>query len=129
MVASVFKRSACPVTNLLDILGDKWTLLIIRDLYFGKTTYTDLQNSLEKIPSNILAQRLKHLLSIGLIQKQQYQDRPVRYSYSLTNKGHDLDAIMREMVIWSNKYIPGTFTAQQIKKYRKQIRDKKSGTS
>jgi len=125
MIESDFKRSRCPVANMLDILGDKWTLLIIRDLYFGKTTFTELQNSQEKVPSNILAQRLKHLLAEEIIQKQQYQTRPIRYNYSLTNKGHDLEAVMRAMLVWGNKHIAGTYNIQQIKAYRQRVRASK----
>ncbi|MFV1981931.1 MAG: winged helix-turn-helix transcriptional regulator [Thiohalomonadales bacterium] len=126
MQPSEFKRSPCAIANMLDILGDKWTLLVIRDLYFGKTTYTELQNSLEKIPSNILAQRLKNLITEGIIQKQEYQRRPVRYSYSLTEKGHDLGDVMKAMLVWGNKYFPGTFTKEQIALYREQIRQTKT---
>ncbi|MFV2060154.1 MAG: winged helix-turn-helix transcriptional regulator [Gammaproteobacteria bacterium] len=117
-----FKRSPCAIANMLDILGDKWSLLVIRDLFFGKTTYSELQASIEKIPSNILAQRLKHLLKEGLIQKQQYQNRPVRYNYSLTKKGHDLTDILQAILAWGNKYFPGTYTRDQIEAYREQIR-------
>lgn len=64
-----FKRSACAVANTLDILGDKWTLLVVRDLLFGKTIYSEFQNSPEKIPTNILAERLKRLESADIITK------------------------------------------------------------
>lgn len=124
-----FKRSPCAIANMLDILGDKWTLLVIRDLYFGKTTYTELQNSLEKIPSNILAQRLKHLITEGLIDKQEYQQRPVRYHYTLTEKGRDLSDVMQAMLVWGNKYFPGTFTKEQIASYREQIRQNKASST
>ena len=124
-----FKRSPCAIANILDILGDKWTLLVIRDLYFGKTTYTELQSSLEKIPSNLLAQRLKHLIAEGLIQKQEYQNRPVRYNYSLTEKGRDLSGVMNAMLVWGNKHLPGTFTKEQVDAYRELIRQIKSNSA
>ncbi len=110
---------------MLDILGDKWTLLVIRDLYFGKTTYSELQDSPEKIPSNILAQRLKQLLSHNIIQKQQYQTRPVRYDYSLTEKGLALSDVMQAMLAWGNKYIPGTYNKEQVKAHRDGIQQAK----
>ncbi len=127
MKATEFKRSPCAIANVLDILGDKWSLLVIRDLYFGKTTYTELHASRENIPTNILAQRLKHLLAEGVIQKLQYQDKPVRYHYSLTQKGLDLADIMKAMLVWGNKYFPGTFTKEQIDDYREQLRVAKAG--
>jgi DNA-binding HxlR family transcriptional regulator len=111
---------------MLDILGDKWSLLVIRDLFFGKTTYSELQASIEKIPSNILAQRLKHLLNEGIIQKQHYQTRPIRYNYSLTEKGSDLTDVLQAILVWGNKYFPGTYTREQIETYREQIRNSKT---
>jgi len=129
MIQTDFKRSPCAIANILDILGDKWTLLVIRDLYFGKTTYTELQNSLEKMPSNILAQRLKHLIAEKIIQKHEYQTRPVRYSYSLTQKGRDLGGVMKAMLVWGNKYFPGTFTQEHIDSYREKIRQMKNSSA
>ena len=114
MKSEEFKRSPCPVANILELVGDKWTLLIIRDILFGKRTYSDILSSAEKIPTNILADRLKKLQSTGLIYKQAYQNKPVRYEYFLTDKGSDLQLVMKSMVKWSNKHISGTYTEKQI---------------
>lgn len=111
-----FKRSACAIANILDILGDKWTLLVIRDLYMGKKTYSEFQHSPEKIPTNILAERLKRLESADIISKQSYQQRPVRYAYQLTPKGEALAPVLKEMVIWGNKFIPGTISLERVEK-------------
>ena len=100
------QRSACPVANTLDVIGDKWTLLVIRDLYMGKTTYREFQTSPETIPTNILADRLNRLLEHGLVSKSPYQDRPVRYAYTLTPKGKALSPVLEEMAKWGKKYIP-----------------------
>jgi len=102
-------RSVCPVSSVLDIIGDKWTLLVVRDLMFlGKRMYNELANSLEKIPTNILADRLKKLEAAELIEKKPYQEKPVRYTYTLTKKGLTLKPMLVEMVIWGNQYIEGT---------------------
>ena len=111
-----FKRSSCALANILDILGDKWTILVVRDLYLGKKTYGEFQKSPEKIPTNILAERLKRLEASGIISKQSYQQRPVRYAYSLTEKGEALGPMLKEMVIWGNKYIPGTVEWERVEK-------------
>ncbi len=103
-----FARSPCPITNTLDLLGDKWTLILIRDLFFGKRTYGDFLSSPEGIPTNILAERLKRLLENGIISKEAYQDRPVRYAYTLTKKGDALGPIVEEIATWGLKYIEGT---------------------
>ncbi len=101
-------RSPCPVACMLDILGDKWTLLVIRDLFMGKKVYGDFQNSPENIRTNILADRLKRLLKYGIIEKKPYQDKPVRYEYSLTKKGRDLGPVLKAMVKWGEKHIQGS---------------------
>ncbi len=99
-------RSVCPVSSVLDIIGDKWILLVIRDLMFlGKRMYSELADSMEKIPTNILADRLKKLESADLIEKNPYQDRPVRYAYTLTQRGEALRPTLIEMATWGNNFI------------------------
>ena len=106
--AQTFKRSPCPVANTLDILGDKWTLLIIRDLFAGKKTYNEFAVSPEAIPTNILSERLKRLVEQGIVDKTPYQKRPVRYAYTLTAKGKELGPILAAMKNWGEKHIPGS---------------------
>lgn len=105
---SAFERSCCPLTNALDIFGDKWTLLIIRDLVLGKRRYLELISSPEKIASNILADRLKKLEAAGVISRQAYQQKPARYEYFLTQKGESLAPVLAAMISWSQEYYPGT---------------------
>jgi len=102
-------RSLCPVTNVLDIIGDKWTILVVRDILFlGKRRYGELVDSAEGIPTNILADRLKRLEAAEIIEKIPYQEKPVRYEYRLTQKGEDLRPLIKELAVWGNKYIDGT---------------------
>ena len=103
-----FLRSPCAVASTLDLVGDKWSLLVVRDLLRGSATYGELQNSHERIPTNILADRLKKLEAAGLIAKSPYQEHPVRYAYGLTEKGRDLSDVLRAVVQWGTKHIPGT---------------------
>jgi DNA-binding HxlR family transcriptional regulator len=103
-----FPRSPCAVASTLDIVGDKWSLLVVRDLLRGKMTYGELADSLERIPTNILAERLRRLEENGLIGKTAYQQRPVRFAYSLTAKGRDMGDILLALVRWGRKHIPGT---------------------
>jgi DNA-binding HxlR family transcriptional regulator len=102
------KRSPCPIAGSLDIVGDKWTLLVVRDLFLGKSTYGELQKSPERIPTNILADRLKRLEEAGVVSRERYQERPVRYAYRLTEKGRGLGVILKAMVAWGNRHIPNT---------------------
>jgi DNA-binding HxlR family transcriptional regulator len=99
------KRSDCPLSQSLDVFGDKWSLLIIRDLMFGnKCTYNDFLKSGERIATNILATRLKGLEENGIIEKSSHPDSKAKILYSLTTKGIDLLPIIMEMYIWSDKY-------------------------
>ena len=107
-----FLRPPCAVACTLDLVGDKWSLLVVRDLLRGKVTYGELQNSPEGIPTNILADRLKRLEEADLIAKSAYQERPVRYAYELTEKGMALNNVLLALVRWGKKHIPGTRTLE-----------------
>jgi DNA-binding HxlR family transcriptional regulator len=107
-------RSPCPVACSLDLLGDKWSLLVVRDLLLGKTMYSEFQKSSEGIPTNILAERLKRLLAAGIIEKSRYQERPIRYAYQLTAKGRDLQPVLLAMIDWGNKHVQGTVSRAEI---------------
>ncbi|HIE80087.1 MAG TPA: transcriptional regulator, partial [Nitrospinaceae bacterium] len=92
------ERSKCPMTNTLDLIGDKWTLLVIRDMiFFGRKQFRDFLDSPEGISTNILTERLKRLEKHGIIEKHSYQDNPVRYEYSLTQIGQDLEPVLLEI--------------------------------
>lgn len=99
-------RSSCPITMGLDVFGDKWTLIILRDLCMGKCRYKQFQDSPEKIPTNILASRLKKLVDQGCVVKKAYQERPVRYEYILTPKGRDVIPILQDIARWTGKHEP-----------------------
>jgi DNA-binding HxlR family transcriptional regulator len=105
-----FLRSPCAVACTLDVIGDKWSLLVVRDLFRGLSTYKELQNSPERIPTNILADRLKRLEETGLIAKSAYQQHPVRYAYSLTEKGKSLREVLGAFARWGKANIAGTRT-------------------
>ncbi|SHF47004.1 transcriptional regulator, HxlR family [Pedobacter caeni] len=98
-------RSDCPISCSLDIWGDKWSLLIVRDLMFSKQcTYGDFLKSDEKIATNILASRLQMLEMNGLITKQDHPESKAKVLYKLTQKGIDLLPIMIEINLWADKY-------------------------
>jgi DNA-binding HxlR family transcriptional regulator len=111
--AKPITRSDCAIANSLDVLGDKWSLLVVRDLLYGKRTYSELANSPERIPTNILAERLKRLEAAGIIETRAYQERPVRYAYTLTRKGNALGDVLLAMVRWGKQHIPGTRTLDE----------------
>ncbi|HMB75064.1 MAG TPA: helix-turn-helix domain-containing protein [Kiloniellaceae bacterium] len=101
-------RSSCSIARALDLLGDKWTLLIVRDLlWHGKHSFTALQGSAERMPTNILAQRLKKLMAWGLVRREAYQDKPVRYAYELTEAGKTLEPLLLQVMQWGHEQLRG----------------------
>ena len=101
-------RSLCPVANALDVVGDRWTLLVIRDLLAGKRRFGDFLTSPEHIPTNILADRLKRLERAGLIASVPYTQRPPRFEYQLTASGRELGPVVDAMATWGLAQFPGT---------------------
>ncbi|MEZ6105853.1 MAG: helix-turn-helix domain-containing protein [Pirellulaceae bacterium] len=98
-------RSACPVNIALEILGDRWTLLILRDvLLFQRSTFKDFQESPEKIASNILADRLKKLQQHGILESHRSESDARVIAYRPTTKGLDLLPVLIELILWTDRY-------------------------
>ncbi len=112
--AKPLARSRCAIANSLDIVGDKWSLLVVRDLLHGKRTYGELVLSPERIPTNILADRLERLVGAGVVNRTPYQQHPVRYTYTLTPKGNALGEVLLAFVRWGKQHIPGTITLKEV---------------
>jgi len=101
------KRSTCPVSRTLDVLGDRWSLLIVRDLMRGKKRFAEFLESEEGIPTNTLAERLQRLVRAGIVESHRYSDHPPRVEYLLTLKGEELRPIIRAMVDWGVRHAGG----------------------
>ncbi len=98
-------RSACPIANALDVLGDRWTLLVIRDLMFmGKHEYHEFIKGPEGIATNILSNRLKRLVDTGLVDDRPHSSHKLKKLYYLTQKGKDLMPLIVEMIIWGGTH-------------------------
>lgn len=109
------RNTGCPVAFALDTFGDRWTLVIVRDMIMrGKETYGEFLESDEGIATNILADRLKHLEEDGLIQKTRDTENRRRYIYRLTDKGLNLAPVIRDMIVWSAKYDPDSKVPQAM---------------
>jgi DNA-binding HxlR family transcriptional regulator len=104
------QRSGCPINLTMEVLGDRWSLIIIRDIMFGNRRYfRELQsNSLEGIASNILAARLKHLIKIGLLSRRDDPSHKQKGIYSLTEKSIELVPVLAMIGAWGSKYLPVT---------------------
>jgi DNA-binding HxlR family transcriptional regulator len=94
------RRSLCPVGCSLDIFGDRWTLLIIRDLFHGRSRFKDFSASPEGIPTNILSERLERLLAHGVIEQMPAEDGAKRLAYRLTEKGKTLGPVLKAVRDW-----------------------------
>ena len=102
-------RSKCPIAGALDLLGDRWTLLVMRDvLFYEKRRFAEFLMSPEGIASNILADRLDRLERCGLVERRRYLERPRRDGYHPTPKGTDLIPVLRELIRWGKHHVPGT---------------------
>jgi DNA-binding HxlR family transcriptional regulator len=118
-------RSSCPISTALDIFGDKWSLLIIRDLMFNeKKTYGDFLSAEEKIATNILADRLAILERNEIISRHSHPDSKAKVLYKLTLKGIDLVPVLVEVIAWSEKYHD---VHPYAKQFVKQLRKNKEG--
>jgi len=114
---SIRNRSHCPISFALDLFGDKWSLLILRDLLFkNKCHYQEFLNAGEGISTNILADRLNQLEGHGLINKIKDVNNKKQYIYSPTVKAKDLIPMLAEMIAWSAKYDPLTGIPSEMKK-------------
>ena len=102
-------RSGCPIATSLDVFGDRWTLVIIRDLVTGKSRFGDFLKSPERIPTNVLTDRLLRLEEFDLIEKKPYQAHPARYEYKLTQKGAELLPVLQSICRWANTHIAETW--------------------
>jgi DNA-binding HxlR family transcriptional regulator len=105
------RRSPCPVACALDIFGDRWTLLVIRDLMFGKSRFKDFLTSPEGIPTNILADRLKRLLKYKVVTQCGNSDGSRHLAYQLTDKGTALIPVLKAMKDWGLTWEKGTRSA------------------
>jgi len=102
------RRSPCPVSCTLDIMGDRWTLLVIRDLVLGRSRFKDFTASPEGIPTNILSDRLERLQSTGIITQVTPPDGSKHRAYQLTSKGEALRPILAAMRDWGLTWEKGT---------------------
>ena len=105
MVSVSNHRSQCPIASTLDIVGDKWSMVILRDLFTGKRRFGQFLESPERITTNVLADRLERLEANGLISRHPYSERPPRYEYLLTEKGAGLLPALQEISRWANRYL------------------------
>lgn len=117
------RHSGCPIAFTLDVVGDKWSLLIIRDMIFkGRRYFGEFLGANEKIATNILTDRLKKLEDSQIITKTQDPEHQKKYIYELTQRGISLIPVMLEIILWGTKNDPNTTTPKEL--YRRLNKDK-----
>lgn len=104
-------RSGCPIASTLELIGDRWSLVLLRDLANGKSRSKQFLESPERIASNILAARLASMEADGLIKSRRYQSRPPRFEYGLTVKGAALLPVLQEISRWGEAHLPQRWKA------------------
>lgn len=102
------RRSPCPVACTLDLIGDRWTLLVVRDLYIGRATFKEFAASPEGIATNILSDRLARLVDAGIAERTPSPEHAGRFRYGLTDKGRALGPILKQIRDWGLEHIEGT---------------------
>ncbi|WP_339690422.1 helix-turn-helix domain-containing protein [Celeribacter baekdonensis] len=97
---------ACPVARGLSVIGDRWTMMIVRECFLGVRRFDEMQARLG-ITRHVLADRLRKLEADGVLHREAYQDRPLRYEYRLTAKGKALHPVLVTLIDWANVHVPG----------------------
>jgi DNA-binding HxlR family transcriptional regulator len=106
MLKNTYEGQVCSIARSLELIGERWTLLIVRDIFRRKRRFDDIQQNLG-IARNVLANRLDRLVEQGIAEKRLYQERPPRYEYFLTEKGIDLWPVLTSLIMWGDKHEPG----------------------
>ena len=105
MLGSDYKTQACSIAGALEVVGERWSLLIVRDVFLGLRRFDQIQANLG-IARNVLQARLERLIEQGVLERTPYQERPLRYEYRLTEKGIDLWPIVVSLMQWGDRYTP-----------------------
>lgn len=106
-------RSGCPIATTLDLVGDRWSLVIVRDMLNGKARFGEFLNSPERIATSVLTDRLERLVAAGVVEARAYQDNPTRYEYRLTAMGEAMLPVLQEVCRWANRFLPETWPAPE----------------
>ena len=107
MLKRDYEGQICSIARALEIVGERWTLLVIRDVFLGLHRFDQLQQSLG-IARNVLTDRLKRLVEEGILERVAYSERPLRYEYRLTAKGRDLQIALVALRQWGDEHLSDT---------------------
>jgi DNA-binding HxlR family transcriptional regulator len=105
MLGRTYDSQTCSVSRTLEVVGERWTLLIVRDALLGKHRFEDFQQSLG-VARNVLSDRLTKLVEAEILERVEYQERPTRWEYRLTDRGRDLRGVVLAMMQWGDRHEP-----------------------
>ena len=120
MLKRDYEGQNCSIARALEVVGERWTLLIVRDAFLGLSRFEQFQESLG-IARNVLTERLNRLVEEGILERVRYSERPERFEYRLTRKGRDLQIALTGLVQWGDKYLsdkPPRITRRKSKRMR-----------
>ena len=100
-----FPRDACSVASTLEVIGERWTMHVLREAFLGVRRFEDFRRNIG-VARNILSDRLNTLVAEGILRRELYSERPPRYEYRLTRKGVDLYGVLIELMKWGNRWSP-----------------------
>src|SRR5262249_25676315 len=103
MLERTYPTQVCSIARALEVVGERWTLLVLRDTAFRPRRFEELHSSLG-LARNVLTERLQWLCEEGLLERRPYQDRPPRYEYAATDKAHDLLPVLAALIAWGDQY-------------------------
>ncbi len=104
MLGNTYESQTCSVARSLELVGERWTILIVRDAFLGVRRFEDFQRSLG-VARNVLQSRLERLVEHGVLERRRYQERPERFEYRLTAKGRDLFPVLVALMQWGDRYL------------------------
>ncbi|HEU5109583.1 MAG TPA: helix-turn-helix domain-containing protein [Micromonosporaceae bacterium] len=117
MLHRTYDDQVCSVARTLEVLGERWTLLIVRDALLGLTRFDEFQRSLG-VARNVLAERLKRLVEAGVLERVEYQRRPSRFEYRLTPKGRELGVAVVALMHWGDRHLAGEQGPPRLTRHR-----------
>ncbi|HEY5199153.1 MAG TPA: helix-turn-helix domain-containing protein [Solirubrobacteraceae bacterium] len=117
MLGRDYAGQTCSIARTLEVIGERWTMLIVRDVFVGLRRFDDIQADLG-VARNVLASRLGRLVESGVLEKVPYQERPTRHEYRLTDKGRDLWPVMVELVQWGDRHAPAPAGPPAVYRHR-----------
>jgi DNA-binding HxlR family transcriptional regulator len=103
MLGNEYEGQVCSIARSLELIGERWTLLVVREVFNGKRRFSEMQRSLG-VARNVLTSRLQRLVDEGILERRPYSEKPERYEYFLTEKGLDLWPVMMSLMFWGDKH-------------------------